>query len=165
MLNFFRAGRPPGKLVVVDAPGYGLRGRVEWGDMVEKYMEEREEYVHPCCTSFLFLIVTHRLKRVYILLNLKHGVVKTDLEMLEHLARTSAGLSSTGKQKFTFQPIYTKVDDIRDKEKLSARAEEMGKAIREISGLYLPPIPTAAHKLKFGIDDVRKNIAEACGLL
>jgi GTP-binding protein len=32
------------KLVVVDAPGYGERGRPEWGDLVNDYVENRPKY-------------------------------------------------------------------------------------------------------------------------
>jgi hypothetical protein len=45
MLNFFRIGEPPGNLVLVDAPGYGARGRREWGALFDAYIEQRKEYV------------------------------------------------------------------------------------------------------------------------
>lgn len=44
-LNFFRVGAEPGKLILVDAPGYGARGRPQWGDMFDKYIETRKECV------------------------------------------------------------------------------------------------------------------------
>ena len=44
-LNFYRVGAPPGSLIVVDAPGYGARGRQEWGDLFEHYVETRKEWV------------------------------------------------------------------------------------------------------------------------
>jgi GTP-binding protein len=43
MLNFFRIGEPPGRLVLVDAPGYGARGRQEWGVLFDNYVEQRNE--------------------------------------------------------------------------------------------------------------------------
>ena len=43
MLNFFRIGPPPGSLVLVDAPGYGERGRQEWGTLFDSYIEQRKE--------------------------------------------------------------------------------------------------------------------------
>lgn len=45
MLNFFCVGKPPGKLVLVDAPGYGRRGRLEWGELFEHYVDSRTQYV------------------------------------------------------------------------------------------------------------------------
>lgn len=43
MLNFFRIGPEPGKLVLVDAPGYGDRGRQEWGALFDQYLQTRTE--------------------------------------------------------------------------------------------------------------------------
>ena len=43
-LNFFRVGAEPGKLVLVDAPGYGARGRPKWGEMFDGYLRTRKEY-------------------------------------------------------------------------------------------------------------------------
>ena len=43
VLNFFRVGAPPGKLILVDAPGYGARGRAEWGKLFDGYLETRKE--------------------------------------------------------------------------------------------------------------------------
>jgi GTP-binding protein EngB required for normal cell division len=45
-LNFYRVG-DPGQLVLVDAPGYGARGRVEWGKLFDEYIENREQYAFP----------------------------------------------------------------------------------------------------------------------
>ena len=45
MLNFFRVVKEPGRLVVVDAPGYGMRGREEWGELFEHYVDNRTQYV------------------------------------------------------------------------------------------------------------------------
>lgn len=50
-MNFFalggdgtQQGRPPGKLVVVDMPGYGKGSREEWGPEIMKYLVERKQY-------------------------------------------------------------------------------------------------------------------------
>ena len=45
-LNFYCVG-DPGKLILVDAPGYGARGRVQWGELFDKYIETREQYAFP----------------------------------------------------------------------------------------------------------------------
>ena len=42
-LNFFRVGREAGKMVLVDAPGYGTRGRAEWGELWEHYVDTRPQ--------------------------------------------------------------------------------------------------------------------------
>ncbi|KAH9992432.1 hypothetical protein BJV77DRAFT_1067718 [Russula vinacea] len=42
-LTFFRVGPSPGKLLLVDAPGYGHRGRPEWGQLFDQYLDTRQE--------------------------------------------------------------------------------------------------------------------------
>ena len=42
-LNFYQVGKAPGKVVVVDAPGYGGRGRPEWGALFDHYTDNRKE--------------------------------------------------------------------------------------------------------------------------
>ena len=42
-LNFYQVGKAPGKAVLVDAPGYGGRGRPEWGKLFDHYTDNRKE--------------------------------------------------------------------------------------------------------------------------
>jgi len=42
-LNFYQVGKAPGKAVLVDAPGYGGRGRPEWGELFDHYIDNRKE--------------------------------------------------------------------------------------------------------------------------
>ena len=42
-LNFYQVGKAPGKSVLVDAPGYGSRGRPEWGELFDYYTDNRKE--------------------------------------------------------------------------------------------------------------------------
>jgi GTP-binding protein len=42
-LNFYQVGKAPGKAVLVDAPGYGGRGRPEWGKLFDHYIDNRKE--------------------------------------------------------------------------------------------------------------------------
>ncbi|KAL4257637.1 P-loop containing nucleoside triphosphate hydrolase [Pleurotus pulmonarius] len=65
-LNFYCVGDEPGQLALVDAPGYGSRGRREWGDLFSAYIASREE-----------------LRRIYILFNAKHGLKETDKDTLD----------------------------------------------------------------------------------
>ena len=41
--NFYRVGAESGKLILVDTPGYGKRGRPEWGDMLDEYLKTRKQ--------------------------------------------------------------------------------------------------------------------------
>ncbi|KAI0630755.1 P-loop containing nucleoside triphosphate hydrolase protein [Trametes polyzona] len=143
-LNFYRVGPPPGHLVLVDAPGYGSRGRPEWGELFDYYVQNRAE-----------------LRRVYILFHAKHGLNEVDRMMLSSLdeqCQASAGL------KFTVQGIITKVDSLRDNE-LAKAVKNIQKDIFETAPTCLPPIVTSAlEHPHFGVDQVRQSILEACGL-
>ncbi len=49
-MNFFAVGGEdgagnPGKLVVLDMPGYGNGSRAEWGKEIMKYLVGRRQYV------------------------------------------------------------------------------------------------------------------------
>ncbi|KAJ2917099.1 hypothetical protein MD484_g3309, partial [Candolleomyces efflorescens] len=145
-LNFYRVGKEPGKLVMVDAPGYGARGKREWGELFDGYLETRKQ-----------------LKRVYILFNAKHGLNETDSLMLQHLSQYL--MSKDGKQPFTLQSVITKVDLVPSNQ-IAATVEKMKKDIFAAAPLCLPPLLTSCEMdPPFGIDKVRKNIAEACGLV
>ncbi|KAI0917902.1 hypothetical protein AcV5_002722 [Taiwanofungus camphoratus] len=143
-LNFYRVGAEPGKLILVDSPGYGSRGRSEWGKLFNHYVEYRKE-----------------LRRVYILFNAKHGLNQVDRAMLASLdeqCQSSAGI------KFTLQAVITKADLLVTRETLSS-VEKMQKDIFEAAPTCLPAILTVALKQPhIGIEELRRSIAEACGL-
>ncbi|GLB43219.1 putative 50S ribosome-binding GTPase [Lyophyllum shimeji] len=145
-LNFFRVGREPGKLILVDAPGYGARGRPQWGAMFDQYLDTRKE-----------------LRRVYILFNAKHPLNAFDTQMLAHIS--SKLISDRGRQPFTLQAVITKADSIPS-DKIPETIAKMRKDIWEAAPLCLPPVITSATMHPpLGIDEMRKNIADACGLL
>ncbi|KAF9219948.1 P-loop containing nucleoside triphosphate hydrolase protein [Gyrodon lividus] len=143
-LNFFRVGPHPGKLVVVDSPGYGSRGRSAWGTLFNHYTTNREE-----------------LRRIYILFSAPHGLRDTDEAMLAEL---DAQVQSSGGTRFTLQAIITKADQLRDNGR--EQVECMNKAIFQAAPTCLPPIITACppRGLPFGIELVRKSITDSCGL-
>ncbi|KAJ2921228.1 hypothetical protein H1R20_g15863, partial [Candolleomyces eurysporus] len=144
-LNFYRVGKDPGKLVLVDAPGYGARGKREWGELFDGYLETRKQ-----------------LKRVYILFNAKHGLNETDTSMLQHLSRYL--ISKEGTQPFTLQSVITKVDLVPSNQ-VAAAIGQIKKDIFAAAPLCLPPILTSCEMdPPFGIENIRKNIAEACEL-
>ncbi|KAG6897698.1 hypothetical protein C0992_012167 [Termitomyces sp. T32_za158] len=145
-LNFFRVGAEPGKLVLVDAPGYGARGKAEWGALFDKYIETRRE-----------------LRRIYILFNGKHSLNAYDTQMLAHLSTKL--INERGIQPFTLQAVITKADCIPGNN-VSETIAQLRRDIFKAAPLCLPPIVTSATMSPpYGIDDVRKNIAQACDLL
>ncbi|TFK68746.1 P-loop containing nucleoside triphosphate hydrolase protein [Pluteus cervinus] len=142
-LNFYGVGLEPGKLVVVDAPGYGERGRAEWGKIFDHYVQTRKQ-----------------LRRVYILFNAKNMMNAADTQMLQHLS--SFLISDRGQQPFTLQSVITKADTVPP-EKVDEVISSMRKQIWEAAPLCLPPVITsAAMSPPFGIDKIRQNIADVC---
>jgi GTP-binding protein len=162
-LNFYRVGAEPGKLVLVDAPGYGARGRPEWGEVFDHYVGTREQQVAYLFLLSLSLIMLNmpRLRRIYILFNAKHGLNEMDRVMLESL---NVRIQATAGTRFSLQAIITKVDalPLTDvKPTLSKLRQEIWKA----APLCLPAIvTTAAKNPHLGIDAVRSSIIEACGI-
>ncbi|KAF4593058.1 hypothetical protein EYR38_008768 [Pleurotus pulmonarius] len=143
-LNFYRVGDEPGQLALVDAPGYGSRGRREWGDLFSAYIASRKE-----------------LRRIYILFNAKHGLKETDKGMLAHLHEQC--LSSHGT-RFTLQSVITKADTLDDDD-ITRAISTIRSEIFEAAPTCLPPIITSCvMRPVFGIEEARKNIEEVCGL-
>ena len=166
-MDFYSVG-DPGKLVLVDAPGYGARGKVQWGEIFNEYIETRKQYAFPHqlrstqqnVTFFFFLSI--RLKRVYILFTAKNGLNAFDRQMLAFLSEKL--MTPRGTQPFTLQAIITKADQVRIEE-LQTNLSLIQKDIWESAPLCLPAIVTStALSPPFQIDLVQKNIADACGL-
>lgn len=161
-------GKEPGKLVLVDAPGYGARGKREWGELFDGYLETRKECAYPLSLSpsLPFHNPTNphplRLKRIYILFNAKHGLNPSDTQMLTHLS-TFLLSPTTGTQPFTLQSVITKLD-LLPQGQLQSVIGKMKKEIFEAAPLCLPPILTSCEmNPAYGVEKVRKSIAEACG--
>ncbi|CCM02610.1 uncharacterized protein FIBRA_04713 [Fibroporia radiculosa] len=145
-LNFYSVGPEPGKLVLVDAPGYGARGRPEWGALFNHYVQYRKE-----------------LKRVFILFNAKHGLSDIDRAMLQSLDEQCQSSAGT---KFTLQAVITKADSLLQSRNAGNTVQDLQKAIFEAAPTCLPAIVTTALKHPhFGIEEVRRSIADACGLV
>jgi len=116
---------------------------------------------HPFRWRILTLL-SNRLKRIYILFNAKHGLNEADKQMVAHLSQSL--VTEQGTQPFTLQAIITKADTIP----IANLEEVIGKIKKDIweaAPLCLPPIVTSAEmRPPFGVDLVRQNIAQACGL-
>ena len=105
----------------------------------------------------------YKLHCVYILFNAKHSLNEYNTQMLSHLSTFL--VSPSGMQPFTLQAVITKIDTVTV-DKVLEVLEKMCKDIFASAPLCLPPIVTSSlMSPHFGIDLVRRNIAEACGLL
>ncbi|KAH7920522.1 P-loop containing nucleoside triphosphate hydrolase protein [Leucogyrophana mollusca] len=146
-LNFYRVGQHPGRLVVVDSPGYGARGRPEWGAVFHHYLETRDE-----------------LRRIYVLLAATHGVTPADQAMLSSL---DAQVQAVAGTQFTLQAIITKADTLHREGR--EQVEQIRKDVFKASPTCLPPIitacPTSGGVSSLGVEEVRRSIVEACGIV
>ncbi|KAF8603817.1 P-loop containing nucleoside triphosphate hydrolase protein [Ceratobasidium sp. AG-I] len=143
-LNFFQVGSDAGKLTLVDAPGYGGRGRPEWGKVFEHYVSTRQS-----------------LKRVFLLINAKHGFSATDEVMLrdsDTRFKDTAGLS------FSYQLVLTKMDSVPISQYVSIKNEVAQRAWNITRTMSPDVVPTSAvHRGEgLGIDELREVIVQAC---
>lgn len=149
---------------MVDAPGYGARGRPEWGELFDNYTTKRSAYENYLMYTAHAKLLTdfHRLRRIYILFNSKHGLNEMDRIMLRSLEEKCQDPGNA--RKWTLQAVITKADAIEG-DALSV-IRKIQKDIFDTAPLCLPGIVTAVSKrAQIGIDTVRYNMIEACGLL
>jgi GTP-binding protein len=103
-----------------------------------------------------------RLRRVFILFNGKHGLNEYDRQMLARLSDLL--FTGRGTQPWTIQSVITKADTIPSSDMRTAIAS-IRKQIQEAAPMCLPPIITSIEmNPAFGIDQVRENIVDACGI-
>lgn len=103
-----------------------------------------------------------RLRRIYLLVNAVHGLNDADRAMLQRLDEQCQAASGT---TFTLQAIITKADNLLRSANGRGAIKDIQKDIFETAPTCLPAIVTAAlDDSRLGIDEMRKSIAEACGL-
>lgn len=132
-LNYFNLD---GKIYLVDLPGYGFAQAPEnlvrqWQQLIFAYLQGRVE-----------------LKRVFMLIDSRHGIKKVDEEIMDLLDKAAV----------TYQIILTKTD------KISAKALEQvirktKEAIAKHPAAYVDLIATSSEK-GIGLDNVRAEIAK-----
>ncbi len=131
-INFFNLAD---KLMIVDLPGYGYakapKREVEhWKELINLYIKGRQI-----------------LKRVYLLIDSRHGLKKADLDFMQVL--NEAGVS--------YQIVLTKSDKVHATE-VSKRKHNIELALKEQPAAYPEAIITSAVK-KHGMDELRIAIA------
>ena len=137
-LNFFvpdtESGMPP--LVLVDMPGYGYakapKAQVAaWHRLIGDYLKGRTT-----------------LRRVYVLIDARHGIKPGDLEVMGLLDKTAV----------SYQIVLTKADKIKPGA-LERLVAETGEAIRKRPAAYPEVLATSATK-KTGFEALRVAISE-----
>lgn len=131
-LNYFNAGE---RILLVDLPGYGYAQAPEnivkqWQRLILTYLQGRVN-----------------LKRVFVLIDSRHGIKKVDEEIMDMLDKAAV----------TYQIILTKTDKISEKSLTKILAETQNK-IAKRAAAYVRILTTSSEK-NLGIDFVKAEIA------
>ncbi|KAF9644521.1 P-loop containing nucleoside triphosphate hydrolase protein [Thelephora ganbajun] len=133
-------GKGPGKTALADAPGYGGRGRSEWGEPFGHYIDDRKE-------------------RIFTLFNSGHDLNEIDAIMIQSLderVQASTGL------KFTLQAIITKAGMIPEW-RLASSITQVRKDIAGTTPTCLDPIITSTARCPYiDTDAVRNATTQVC---
>ena len=132
-LNYFML---TDKLYLVDMPGYGFAQAPEalvkkWQKMLFSYLQGRVS-----------------LKRVFLLIDSRHGIKKLDAEIMDMLDKAAVN----------YQIVLTKSDKISTKE-LEKIISETSKCIKEHPAAHVDLLVTSSEK-KYGIEELRAEIAK-----
>lgn len=122
-------------LFLVDLPGYGFAKAPE--SMVKKWQK----------TIFAYLQGRVNLKRVFLLIDSRHGIKKVDRNIMEMLDKAAV----------TYQIILTKSDKISAAELEKVLAQTQAETAKHAAA-YVDVIVTSSEK-GFGIDELRAEIA------
>ena len=142
-LNFFVPGGHAGTeedlppLAIVDMPGYGYaeapKDKVDaWTELVFSYLRGRTT-----------------LKRVFVLIDARHGIKKNDEEAMALLDKAAV----------SYQIVLTKADKIKPPALARLIGETERKIVRRPAAY--PGIVATSSEKGFGIDDLRRAIAVA----
>ena len=130
-LNYFNLGD---KIHIVDLPGYGFAQAPE--SMVKQWQS----------LIFAYLQGRVNLKRVFVLIDSRHGIKKVDLEIMDML----------DKAAITYQIVLTKTDKISNKA-LEKVLNDTQKTIKEHAAAYVGVLATSSEK-KSGLNELRYEI-------
>lgn len=154
-----------GGCIVVDMPGYGGGSREEWGTEILKYLENRKQ-----------------LRRTFVLVDVEHGLKKSDVSLLTHLRRRGIlhtvllskadkllypGPKAPSPRKLSNGLLYLRQVCNGVAKTLDEEAGAQGG--RGSSGDILccsseKSLETKGRREKLGIDEVRWAVLSACGL-
>jgi len=132
MLNFFCLG---GKLYLVDFPGYGFAKAPEaqvkqWQKMIFAYLQGRAS-----------------LKRVFLLIDSRHGIKKVDSDIMDLLDKAAV----------TYQIVLTKIDKISATELAKVKSATESEVSKHAAA-YAKVLATSSEK-NIGIKELRAEVA------
>ena len=132
-LNYFNLDD---KLYLVDLPGYGFAKAPK--DIVQNWQKLINSY----------LVGRATLRRVFLLIDSRHGIKKIDEEIMEMLDKAAV----------TYQIVLTKIDKISAKE-LDKILSATDKKIRNHTAAYVSALKTSSEKNLY-LDDLKAEISD-----
>ena len=131
-LNYFNLAD---KIYMVDMPGYGFAQAPD--SLVKKWQK----------MIFAYLQGRANLKRVFLLIDARHGIKKVDTEIMEMLDKAAVN----------YQVVLTKTDKISAVE-LAKVITETNKTLKEHPAAHINVMATSSEKNR-GIEELRAEIA------
>lgn len=138
-LNFFDVGTPP-IFRIVDMPGYGyakapLATIKKWRFLVNDYLRGRTV-----------------LKRVFLLIDSRHGIKTVDEEIMKMLDEAAV----------SYRIVLTKTDKVKASELETIKARTTTEMAKHVAAF--PTISITSAEKKGGIDDLRHAVLEAISI-
>lgn len=133
-LNFFNFDN---KIYLVDLPGYGYAKAPE--NLVKQWQQTLKTYLRG----------RPNLRRVFVLIDARHGIKKEDEEIMKMLDETAV----------SYQIVLTKADKISAAELLKTQEKTLQKTTEH--GAAMPDIIITSSEKKIGLDILK---AEICSL-
>lgn len=131
-INFFKLEN---KIFLVDLPGYG------YAQAPESQVKQWQKVI------FAYLQGRVNLKRVFLLIDARHGIKKVDQEIIDLLDKAAV----------TYQIVLTKIDKI-NRQNLDKVLTETTSEIANHAAAYTKVLATSSEK-NIGVDDLRAEIA------
>ncbi len=136
-LNFFLLGK---RFYIVDMPGYGYaavsKAKIKvWSRLIQDYLKGRVP-----------------LKRVFLLIDSRHGFKVTDEAVMEELDKAAV----------SYQIVLTKADKSTPAH-LTELITSLTKTLKKHPAAFPTPLLTSSHE-KEGLEPLREMIAELVGL-
>ncbi|KAI8057793.1 P-loop containing nucleoside triphosphate hydrolase protein [Syncephalis plumigaleata] len=133
VIDIYPAGT---KMSVVDLPGYGRGSRVEWGSFILDYFKQRNE-----------------LKRIYLLIDVRRGLMETDKHMISILDQIPV----------SYQIVFTKIDTIYDDTYYNTWRNTEEWLVQHAISCY-PQLLGVSSTTGVGISELRYNMMITCGI-
>ncbi len=136
-LNYFQTVVTP--VYLVDMPGYGF------ADAPKQKVDVWNKFVRD------YLLGRTSLRRVYVLIDSRHGIKPPDREMFAHLSEAAV----------TFQIVLTKTDKLNAFELANVRNDV--EVVLKKEAAAFPRLVATSAETGMGLDQLRAEIAEAIG--